>query len=484
MHNRDSVYINGEWRAPQVKRFIDVINPATGEIIGRAPDCSDADVDAAVKSARFAFDSCTWSARPLAERVVILGKALSLLESRLDDIAPLVTREMGCPITFSKMICSDAVATGRYFLEEAERLPLCEVRQGRQLASVVREPVGVVASICAWNGPFAMAVGKLVPPLAMGCSVIFKPAPETPLDAYFIAEALAQAGLPRGVFNLVTGGRDTGRALVTHAGVDKVSFTGSSAAGSEIGAECGRSFKRMQLELGGKSAAIVAEDADMATTMEGLATGGFFNSGQVCAAFSRVLIPRVRYEEFTEALCATARSFVIGDPMLPGTTLGPLVSVRQRERVERYIARGVEEGATLLAGGRRPPGLDTGAYIEPTVFGDVDNTMTIAREEIFGPVVSVIPYDTLDEAIAIANDSEYGLHGGVFTSSEEVAYEVVSRIRTGTISVNKFAYNTEAPFGGVKCSGVGRDTGREALESYLELKTINITPSMLHFYQA
>jgi aldehyde dehydrogenase (NAD+) len=340
----------------------------------------------------------------------------------------------------------------------------------------------VVASIAPWNGPFAMAIAKIIPPLVAGCTVVFKPAPETPLDVFLIAEALERAGLPAGVFNLITGGREAGKQLVAHPSIDKVSFTGSTAAGRQIGKECGGSFKRMQLELGGKSAAIIAEDADIGTTMEGLAIGGFFNSGQVCAAFSRVLVPRSRYDEFVGALCATAESFVVGDPVDPQTTMGPLVSERQRARVESYIARGKAEGATLLTGGGRPDGLEKGWFVQPTVFGEVSNQMSIAREEIFGPVVVVIAYDTLDEAIALANDSDYGLHGAIFTASDETAYKVASRIHTGTVSVNKFMYNIEAPFGGVKCSGVGRDTGREAVEAYFELKTVNITPSMEGLY--
>lgn len=484
MHKRETLYIDGEWRLPHGKRVIDVVNPATEKVSGCAPEANHADVDAAVGAARRSFDSGVWAGTAMSERTELLSRALDILQSRLGEIAPLVTEEMGCPVTLSGMICQDAVNTGRFYLDVASELRLSEIRRGNNLAAVVKEPLGVVASISAWNGPFAMALGKLIPPLVAGCSVVFKPAPETPLDAYIIAEALHVAGLPAGVFNLVTGGADTGRAMVVHPGIDKVSFTGSTAAGREIGAECGHNLKRVQLELGGKSAAIVAADAEIGTTVAGLAIGGFFNTGQVCAAFSRVLVPSARYDEITQALCAAAQSFVLGDPMSPETTMGPLVSESQRARVEGYIAKGQQEGATLLTGGRRPVLLERGWYIEPTVFGNVDNRMTIAREEIFGPVVSVITYNDLEDAIAIANDSDYGLHGGVFTTSDGVAREVANRVRTGTFSVNKFMYNTEAPFGGVKTSGVGRDTGREAVESYLELKTINITPSMEAMYNS
>jgi acyl-CoA reductase-like NAD-dependent aldehyde dehydrogenase len=307
---------------------------------------------------------------------------------------------------------------------------------------------------------------------------VYKPAPETPLDAFHIAAALSRAGLPPGVFNLITGSAQAGRALVSHPQVDKVSFTGSTGAGREIGRECGASFKRLQLELGGKSAAIVLDDADVAVTMGGLAAGCFANSGQVCAAYSRVLLPNSRYREFTEALVATAEAFVVGDPFEPTTTMGPLVSARQRERVLSYIDIGKAEGARVATGGAAPAELDTGFYVQPTVFISADNSMRICREEIFGPVVSVLGYDTLEEAIAIANDSEYGLHGAVFTADPERAAQVARRVRTGTFSVNSFTYNIEAPFGGVKNSGLGRDTGREAVESFYELKTVNLGESM------
>jgi acyl-CoA reductase-like NAD-dependent aldehyde dehydrogenase len=365
--------------------------------------------------------------------------------------------------------------TGRYFLQVAQADPISEVRQTQLCAAaIVKEPVGVVASIAPWNGPFNLAISKIIPALATGCSVVYKPAPETPLDAFVIAEALTQAGLPAGVFNLITGGRETGATLVAHPGIDKVSFTGSTAAGREIGRHCGGSFKRLQLELGGKSAAIVLDDADVATTMAGLAMGCFFNTGQVCAAYSRVLLPASRYDEFSAALVATAESFVVGDPFDPATTMGPLVSARQRDRVMSYIDAGKAEGAVVATGGGTPPGLDKGFYVQPTVFTGAENSMRICREEIFGPVASVLRYDTLDEAIAIANDSDYGLHGAVFTTDPQRAAEVARRVHTGTFSVNAFVYNCEAPFGGVKNSGIGRDTGPEAVQAYYELKTINL----------
>jgi acyl-CoA reductase-like NAD-dependent aldehyde dehydrogenase len=478
MLKRDAIFIGGQWRAPRSAATVSVINPATEAVIGSAPDACADDVADAVLAARRAFDCGPWPRLPMRERVATLARAIDSLEPKVDEIARLLCVEMGQPIAASQQLTPGALAAARYFLAVAAELPTTELRQGQTPAAVLREPVGVVASIAPWNGPFFQAITKLIPALVAGCTVVFKPAAETPLDVYYLIEALATAGVPDGVVNLITGGRDAGRALVAHPGIDKVSFTGSTAAGREIGAQCGRDFKRMQLELGGKSAAIICEDADIPTTMAGLAMGCFFNSGQVCAAFSRVLVPRSRYDEIVAALCHTAESFVVGDPLDPATTMGPLVTAAQRDRVESYIAAGIAEGAQLLTGGGRPRHLSRGWYVQPTVFGGATNQMKIAREEIFGPVATVIAYDSLDEAVAIANDSDYGLHGGVFTQDDALALRLARAVRTGSVSVNAFVYNIEAPFGGVKCSGVGRDTGREAIEAYFELKTINLTPSM------
>jgi aldehyde dehydrogenase (NAD+) len=475
MNSHEELLVGGEWRKPESKARISVVSPSTEEVIAEVPDAGAVDVDLAVRAARGAFDSGVWRTKSASERAEVLEHALQLLGSRIDEISTIVTSEMGLPTSIAGVQIPGALDAGRYFLQVAQAEPVSEVRQTQQCAAaVVKEPVGVVASIAPWNGPFNLAIAKIFPALATGCSVVYKPAPETPLDAFFIAEALTQAGLPAGVFNLITGGRETGATLVAHPGIDKVSFTGSTAAGRDIGRECGGSFKRLQLELGGKSAAIVLDDADVATTMTGLAMGCFFNTGQVCAAYSRVLLPSNRYDELAAALVATAESFVVGDPFDPATTMGPLVSARQRDRVQSYLDAGRDEGAVVATGGGTPPGLDKGFYVQPTVFTGVDNSMRIAREEIFGPVASVLRYDTLDEAIAIANDSDYGLHGAVFTTDPQRAVDVARQVRTGTFSVNAFVYNIEAPFGGVKNSGVGRDTGPEAVQAYYELKTINL----------
>lgn len=478
MTHRDEILIDGQWRKPASSARISVISASTEEVIGSVPDAGAEDVDAAVRAARRSFDEGSWRALSVAERAEVLERALQILAPKLGEVATVVTSEMGLPTSIAELQIPGALDSGRFFLNVAKDEAPVELRRGQTTAAVVKEPVGVVASIAPWNGPFNMAVNKIMPALVTGCSIVFKPAPETPLDVYYFAEALQEAGLPDGVFNLITGGRDTGRALVSHPEVDKVSFTGSTAAGREIGEVCGRSFKRLQLELGGKSAAIILEDADLPTTMQGLAMGSFFNTGQVCAAYSRVLVPRTRYDEVVDALVATAESFVVGDPFDPATTMGPLVSERQRERVQGYIAIGVEEGAKILTGGGRPEGLDRGWFVQPTVFGSADNSMRICQEEIFGPVTTVLTYDSVEEAVAIANDSDFGLHGAVFTADDEAAWKVARAVRTGTFSVNSFTYNTEAPFGGVKCSGIGRDTGREGLTAYYELKTVNLTPSM------
>lgn len=477
MFDRDELIIGGEQVKPTSGEYIDVISPSTEKVIGRAPNASADDVDRAVGAARRSFDSGVWRDTPVHDRMSVIGAAIERLASQTDSIVELVTAQMGLPISLCQQNIPAAYSAARFFMGLAADVAETELRVGQVPAAVIKEPVGVVAAIAPWNGPFNLAIGKIIPALLMGCSVVFKPAPETPLDVYLIADALTEAGLPAGTLNIVTGGRETGDALVRHRGVDKVSFTGSTAAGRQIGEICGRDFKRVTLELGGKSAAIILDDADLGASLPGLAAGAFFNTGQVCASYSRVLAPRSRYDEVIGGIVAAARSFTVGDPFDPASTMGPLVAERQRARVESYIAAGKAEGAEIITGGSRPSDLPHGWYIEPTVFAKADNSMRICREEIFGPVVAVIPYSNESEAIAIANDSDYGLHGAVFTQDDDAALRVAGSIRTGTFSINSFSYNVEAPFGGVKCSGVGRDTGREALESLVELKTVNLTPS-------
>jgi betaine-aldehyde dehydrogenase len=383
---------------------------------------------------------------------------------------------MGCPISFSRLgqvMASYMVLD--YFTDLARRFPFEEVRQGMQGPALVRrEGVGVCAAIVPWNVPLFVTMLKLAPALAAGATVVLKPAPETPLDAVLLADALIEAGLPKGVVNIVPAGRAVGEYLVTHRDVDKVSFTGSTTAGRRIAALCGERLRRVTLELGGKSAAIILDDADLGTVVPGLLPAAMMNSGQACVAQTRILASRRRYDDVVTALVEAVKGMPVGDPMDPTTMCGPLVAARQRERVEGYIAIGKQEGARIAVGGGRPAGLTRGWYVEPTVFVDVDNAMRIAQEEIFGPVVVVIPYDDPEDAVRIANDSNYGLSGSVWTGDVEHGIDIARRVRTGTYTVNGFAMEFSAPFGGFKSSGLGRELGPEGLNAYLEPKTINL----------
>jgi acyl-CoA reductase-like NAD-dependent aldehyde dehydrogenase len=339
-----------------------------------------------------------------------------------------------------------------------------------------------VGAIAPWNGPFYFAILKSIPALLAGCTVVLKPALETPLDAFYVGDALYRAGLPQGAFSIVPGDGVIGEHLVRHPGVDKVTFTGSTEVGRRVGALCGGELKRCSLELGGKSAAVVLDDADPGLTVRALSAGGFFNTGQVCAALTRVLVPRNRQVDIVERLRTAASSLRVGDALDDATEIGPVVSSRQRDRVERFIQGAVDEGAQLVTGGGRPAQLDRGWFVEPTVFAEVTNAMTIAREEVFGPVVSVLSYDTVDEAVAMANDSPYGLHGAVFSSDIDRAISISERLVTGTVSVNAFVLNPDAPFGGRKASGIGREFGPEGLGSFLEYKSINVAEDPARHY--
>src|SRR6185503_14325956 len=401
---------------------------------------------------------------------------LSELQSRADAMAVTITQEMGCPISFSHM--GQVMATNMvldYYTRLAREYPFEQIRPGMLGPCLVRrEPVGVAGCIVPWNVPFFVTILKLGPALAAGATVVLKPAPETPLDAVLLADAIRAAGLPAGVVNIVPAGREVGEHLVRHAGVDKIAFTGSTAAGRRIASICGEQLKRATLELGGKSAAIVLDDADLPMAIAGLMPGALMNNGQACVAQTRMLASRTRYREVCEAVVEAVRAWSVGDPMDPTTMCGPLVAARQRDRVESYIKIGRDEGAKVACGGGRPTGFPTGWYVEPTVFVDVDNRMRIAREEIFGPVLAVIPYDDEADALRIANDSDYGLSGSVWTADVDHGLEVARRVRTGTYTVNGFAMEFGAPFGGFKCSGVGRELGPEGLEAYLESKQINL----------
>ncbi|MDQ4051222.1 MAG: aldehyde dehydrogenase [Actinomycetota bacterium] len=475
-HDRDTFFIDGGWAAPASAAALRVVSPHTEEVVATVPEGSIADIDAAVAAARRAFDEGPWPRMTPAERIAVIEAFSGLYAARLGDMADLITIEMGAPTSFSNLAQSPAPWMQiEAFLAIARDYPWEETRTGALGAPVVvrREPVGVVAAIPPWNVPQFTIMSKLVPALLSGCSVVVKPAPETPLDAYLMAELLQEAGVPAGVVNIVAAGREVGEHLVSHAGVDKVAFTGSTAAGRRIGAICGDQLKRVSLELGGKSAAIVLDDADLATTMEGLKFTALMNSGQACVAQTRILASRSRYDEVVDALVQTVGAMAVGDPMDPATEIGPLAAQRQQERVEKYIALGQEEGARLVLGGNgRPDGLDRGWYVRPTIFAGVDNGMRIAQEEIFGPVLSVIPYDDVADAVRIANDSDYGLAGTVWTSDAEAGLEVARGVRAGTYGVNTYTMDFAAPFGGYKASGIGREFGPEGLGQYTELKSI------------
>ncbi|MFJ8111694.1 aldehyde dehydrogenase [Streptomyces sp. NPDC096132] len=474
-HHYNSLFIDGQWVAPHSTDVNTVINATTEEAMGRTPIGDAADVDAAVAAARRAFDDGRWSDLTPAERADALERFAEELEKRSSLIAETVTAENGMPITLSAGANGLAGASLlRYNAGLIRTLPLEEVRPGFLPGEILvrREPLGVVAALVPWNYPQALAMMKVAPALAAGCTVVLKPALETALDANIMAEAAAEAGLPPGVFNVVPGGVEAGEALVAHPGVDKVSFTGSTATGRIIGSVAGRLLRPVTLELGGKSAAVILEDADIDTAVADLARVSFPNNGQTCTANTRVLAPAHRYTEVLDAITEMARSMTVGDPLDPGTAIGPVVSARQRERIEGYITTGRGEGARLTTGGGRPTGLDRGWFLEPTVFGDVSNDMVIAREEVFGPVIAVIPFQDEDEAVALANDSEYGLAGSVWTADTERGTALARRIRTGTVGINGYRMDNAAPFGGYKASGLGRENGVEGLLAYFQVKSV------------
>lgn len=471
----DRLFIGGDWIAPSTGNMIDVISPVTEDRIGQVPEAREGDIDAAVTAARKAFDDQGgwghWRPEKRREALLRFGEEL---EQRGPEIMRRVSSQNGMPIWLAEQFeagfppmlldyYSGLVAAGQE-----------EVRAGLlgKKSRVLREPVGVVAAIVPWNVPQAITFLKLAPALAAGCTVVLKPAPETVLDAYLMAEAAHAAGLPAGVLNVVPAGREVGAYLVEHPGVDKVSFTGSSAAGRSIAETCGRLLRPVTLELGGKSAAVVLDDVDLGSKIEDFFAATLLNNGQICWLSTRILAPASKYDEVVDTITGLAKSLTIGDPLDPNTQVGPMVSARQRDRVESYIAKGKAEGARLTTGGGRPAGLDRGWFVEPTIFADVDRKATIAQEEIFGPVLSIIKYSDEDDAVAIANDSEYGLGGSVWTADPQRGAEFARRVQTGTIGVNAYVNEPAAPFGGVKASGMGRELGPEGLAPFQLVKSI------------
>jgi betaine-aldehyde dehydrogenase len=410
------------------------------------------------------------------ERGEILAKVAAQITAEMSDMAAIITEEMGSPITFATLgqVLAPTMIFN-YYAELAKTFAFDEVRTGmlNPQVLVTKEPVGVVGAIAPWNVPLFIAAAKLAPSLIAGCTVVYKPAPETPFDAFRLAEIFTECGLPKGVLSVVPAGREVSEHLVTHPGVDKISFTGSGVGGKRIGGLCGERLKRCTLELGGKSAAIILDDADLATTMPQLLPNSIMNNGQACIAQTRILAPRARYDEVVDAVVAGVSAMVVGDPMDPATEVGPVVAERQRTRILGYLDSGREEGATVALGGGRPSAFSKGWYVEPTVFTNVDNKMKIAQEEIFGPVLVVIPYDGDDQAVEIANDSNYGLCGSVWTGDNDRGLGVARQVRTGTYMLNApVPIDFSTPFGGYKESGVGREFGPEGLESFLEKKSI------------
>jgi acyl-CoA reductase-like NAD-dependent aldehyde dehydrogenase len=470
------LFIGGELTDPLGEDVIEVVSPHTEEVVGRVPHASRADVDRAVAAARRAFDEGPWPRASLAERTEVVARIKDGIAARHEEIARVISAQNGSPYSWSvlaqalgaMMVWDAAIRVARDFTHEERRDGVL----GPLL--VRREPVGVVAAVVPWNVPQFVAAAKLAPALLAGCTVVLKPSPESPLDAYLLGGIAREAGLPEGVLSILPADREASEYLVGHPGVDKVSFTGSVAAGRRVMEVAARHLTRVTLELGGKSAAVVLPDADAGAAVSGIVPAAWMNNGQACVAQTRILVPRTRYDEFADAFARAASALKVGDPLDPATQVGPLVARRRQRRTLDYIRIGQEEGAKILTGGGRPAGLEKGWYVEPTLFGDVDNSMRIAREEIFGPVVCLLPYGDEAEAVRIADDSDYGLSGSVWTSDVERGIEVARQVRTGTYSVNTFSLDMLGPFGGYKNSGLGREFGPEGYGEYLEHKMIHL----------
>jgi betaine-aldehyde dehydrogenase len=470
---RDRLYIGGQWVAPQGKETIEVHNAGDGAVMGRVPAGNERDADAAVSAARKALQG--WSETPAQKRAEYLEKISAGLKARADELARTIAQEVGMPLKLSGRIQAGLPIAN--FANYAKILKdfVFENRVGNSL--VVREPVGVVAAITPWNYPLHQIALKLAPALAAGCTVVLKPSEVAPFNAFILAEVIEAAGLPKGVFNLITGyGNAAGEALVKHPGVDMISFTGSTRAGKRISELAAQSVKRVALELGGKSASVILDDADLASAVKSTVNGCYLNSGQTCTALTRMLVPENRYQEAAKIAAEVANGFTVGDPMADTTKLGPLSSQAQLERVRAYIRQGTAEGAELLAGGAESPqGVPAGGYyVKPTVFGRVKNSMSIAQEEIFGPVLSIIAYQDEEDAVRIANDTVYGLAGAVWSKDEARAQRVARRLRAGQVDVNGGSFNLNAPFGGFKQSGHGREAGVYGLEEFLEYKSLQL----------
>ncbi|SEK09031.1 Geranial dehydrogenase [Marinovum algicola] len=474
----DALFIGGNWVPAQSSSRLEVISPVSERVIATVPRGSAADVDAAVAAARRAFDAGPWPRMTVAERVEGVGRLRAVFESRKEEMAQAITAEMGSPITQS---CTIQTTVPLMMLDEqrqiaTESYPWSELRRSASgNALVTRTPKGVAALITPWNAPMITIIHKLGPALLAGCTVVLKPASLAPLSAYLLAEMVEEAGLPEGVVNVITVDRGEAEYLALHPGVDKVTFTGSTSAGRHLAAKCGELLRPITLELGGKSAGIVLDDADIPETVEALKLLSFRNSGQICTLKTRVLVSKAREREFVEALAEMVGSLPVGDPMDPNTHVGPMASQKQRDSVESYIEAGINDGARAVIGGvGRPKGLDKGWFVQPTLFAEVEPNSRIAQEEIFGPVLSVLSYEDEDEAVEIANNSVYGLSGAVFSEDIGHAVSIANRVKTGVLEVNGAPFGFHAPFGGVKQSGIGRESGWEGFEPYVEAKSIGL----------
>jgi acyl-CoA reductase-like NAD-dependent aldehyde dehydrogenase len=471
----EKFFIGGKWLEPISNDRLKVVSPVTEEEILSYPEAGRADIDRAVAAARDAFDQGPWPRMEPAQRAKYLRKVADLLTARLDDIAQAWTLQVGAPISLTKKLVAQNPTLFNYYADLIETYPFVDERKrddgGR--VRVVKEPVGVCAAITPWNAPLVLLSYKIAAGLAAGCTMVSKPSPETPLEAYILAECIEEAGLPEGVFNLVPAGREGGDYLIRHKEIDKVAFTGSTAAGKHIAAACAERLARVSLELGGKSPAILLDDADISAALPSLMVYSMPITGQVCFSLTRILVPESREKEFLDAYLGAVKNIKVGDPFDPATQMGPLTMARQLARVQGYIATGRAEGAKIATGGGRPQGLDRGYFVEPTVFTDVTPEMKIVQDEIFGPVVSVLTYRNEEDAIRKANNSPFGLSGAIYTRDHERGYQMARRVRTGSLTINGMIVDPKHPFGGFKQSGMGREGGPEGLDNYVETKTIH-----------
>jgi acyl-CoA reductase-like NAD-dependent aldehyde dehydrogenase len=484
LRHLDRFFIDGQWVAPSSDATITVLDSATEERFFSVAEAQPADIARAVEAARRAFDEGPWPRMSHAERAEYLRAIAAALRRRGGDVGEIWPRESGVLHSIAKNAAAGAARKFEYYASLADTFPFEEEAQptaGGEFGLLVREPVGVVGAIVPWNVPMTLISNKVAPALLAGCTEVLKSSPEAPGEGYVLAEVVEEVGLPPGVLNVVTADRAVSELLVRDPRVDKITFTGSTAAGRRIASICGERIARCTLELGGKSAAVILDDVDLETVAQTISAAECFLSGQVCSSLTRIVVPRHRHDELLEALSSTFSDVRVGDPFDPETQMGPLASERQRDRVLQYIDKGVQEGALLVTGGERPAHLERGWFIEPTVFGNVDNDSTIAREEIFGPVLSVIPVDNERDAVRVANDTIYGLNASVFTDDVDRARAVAGELRSGTVGHNAFRTDFGIAFGGFKQSGIGREGGIEGLHPFLETKTVILDSRPEHY---